>query len=168
MTKPTQKICTLLFLRRGDEILLAMKKRGFGAGHWNGAGGKIEPGETIEQALIRECEEEIGVTPTEFDQVARHHFIFQGDTPDIVVHAFIAEKWQGEPKETEEMAPQWFKLHEIPYAQMWDDDKYWLPAVLAGDRLVTHFQFAADDKTVSAVAMKRIIPFDETQKGVKS
>jgi len=57
---------TLLFLIKDDQILLAMKKRGFGAGRFNGVGGKVEPGETIEQALIRESQEEINVTPIEF------------------------------------------------------------------------------------------------------
>ena len=40
------KLVTLLFLRRDGQILLAMKKRGFGEGKWNGVGGKVEPGET--------------------------------------------------------------------------------------------------------------------------
>jgi 8-oxo-dGTP pyrophosphatase MutT (NUDIX family) len=44
---------TLLFLHKPDEqkILLAMKKRGFGEGKWNGVGGKREPGESIEGAV---------------------------------------------------------------------------------------------------------------------
>ncbi|MEJ0073651.1 MAG: NUDIX domain-containing protein [Candidatus Saccharibacteria bacterium] len=66
------KETTLLLLRRNDEVLLAMKKRGFGAGRWNGVGGKLDPGETVEQALVRECQEEIGVTPTEYHRVAEH------------------------------------------------------------------------------------------------
>jgi len=53
----TEKHLTLLFLIKEDQILLAMKKRGFGMGRFNGVGGKIEPGETIEQAMIRECQE---------------------------------------------------------------------------------------------------------------
>ncbi len=62
MNKVTKKY-SLLFLLREDEILLVMKKRGFGSGRWNGVGGKFESGETAEQATIRECQEEIGVTP---------------------------------------------------------------------------------------------------------
>ena len=65
---------TLLFLRRNDEILLAMKKRSFGKGNWNGVGGKLDTGETIKQAMIRETEEEIGVTPTAYKQMAQIAF----------------------------------------------------------------------------------------------
>ena len=47
------KILTLAFVRRHGEILLGFKKRGFGAGKWNGFGGKVEAGETIEDAAKR-------------------------------------------------------------------------------------------------------------------
>lgn len=48
-----KKLYTLAFLRRESEILLGYKKRGFGKGKWNGFGGKVDPGETIEHAAIR-------------------------------------------------------------------------------------------------------------------
>ena len=47
------KVLTLVFIRRQGEILLGYKKRGFGAGKWNGFGGKVEAGETIEEAAER-------------------------------------------------------------------------------------------------------------------
>ena len=43
-----------MFAKKKDKVLLAMKKRGFGAGKWNGVGGKVKDGETIKQAAIRE------------------------------------------------------------------------------------------------------------------
>ncbi|HET8709384.1 MAG TPA: 8-oxo-dGTP diphosphatase [Candidatus Saccharimonadales bacterium] len=140
------KVCTLLFLLKDDEILLAMKKRGFGEGRWNGVGGKIEPGETEEQALVRECQEEIGVTPLEYEKVATHDFKFPDGTTDMQVHAYLSRKWRGTPVETEEMAPQWFKTADIPYDDMWQDDIVWLPLVLRGKKLHTTFTFdEADD-----------------------
>lgn len=149
----TEKQCTLLFLRRDNSILLAMKKRGFGAGRYNGVGGKIEPGETIEQAMVRECQEEIDVTPTHFWKVAEHDFIQdQGDKPwRMYVHAYMCDEWEGEPRETEEMAPEWFELENIPYHNMWQDDEYWLPQVLAGNKLAGQFTFDEKDNMLTHV-----------------
>lgn len=144
---------TLLFLRREDEILLAMKKRRFGAGKWNGAGGKVEPGERYEQAAIRECEEEIGVTPLSLEKVGELHFF---GLPDVehYTHVYVAKKWQGEPCETEEMAPRWFKETEIPYGAMWPDDIYWIPLMLAGK----HFRGTAvvEDDELTACDIREV------------
>ncbi|MSR78755.1 MAG: NUDIX domain-containing protein [Candidatus Taylorbacteria bacterium] len=52
---------TLCFLVRNDEVLLAMKKRGFGYSEYNGVGGKVETDEPVKGATVREANEEIGV-----------------------------------------------------------------------------------------------------------
>lgn len=127
------KTVTLLFLRRDDEVLLAMKKRGFGQGKWNGVGGKVEPSESIDAATARECLEEINVTPTAPRLVGRLHFHELAD-PDFYhdCHIFVANDWKGDPAETEEMRPRWFHIDGVPYTQMWPDDAVWLPHLLLG------------------------------------
>lgn len=154
MTKETHPDIrrTLIFLKRDDEILIAMKKRGFGKDKWNGAGGKIEPGETIEQALVREAREEIGVIPMNYWQVAELDFLQDAETEDpwhMYVYAYMCDEWEGEPTESEEMAPKWFKIEDIPYADMWEDDQFWLPQVLGGEKVVGLFKFDANDKLIS-------------------
>jgi 8-oxo-dGTP pyrophosphatase MutT (NUDIX family) len=145
-----EKLLTLGFLRRDDEILLAMKKRGFGAGRWNGFGGKVEPGESIEAGLIREAQEEIRVTLTKIEKVAIHTFNLPYEHKEWTTHTYIATEWDGEPSESEEMTPKWFKMADIPYTEMWSDDKYWLPAVLLGDKLRTIFTFDNQDNLLNA------------------
>lgn len=146
------KTTTLLLLRRNDEVLLAMKKRGFGSGRWNGVGGKVEPNETVEQALIRECQEEIGVTPLSYRKVADHDFLLDAEGEDawhMYVHTYICDTWEGEPVETEEMAPRWFGVNNIPYDEMWQDDRFWMPNVFDGKLLKTTFTFDADENLLS-------------------
>ena len=141
------KELTLLFLRRDNEVLLAMKKRGFGEGRWNGVGGKLEQGETVEEALLREAQEEIGVTPTVYEQVADISFdeFFKGEPAQMHVHVFSCTKWEGEPQETEEMRPEWFSADSLPYESMWSDDPYWLPLVLEGKKIQARFVLDESD-----------------------
>ncbi len=136
------KDLTLIFLLQDKKVLLAMKKRGFGEGKWNGVGGKIEQGETVEQALIRETQEEIGVTPTVYQQVADITFdeLHENERKLMHVNVFTCTQWEGDPEESEEMRPEWFNFNEIPYNQMWSDDSFWLPQVLAGKKLIATFK----------------------------
>ncbi|HEX8762328.1 MAG TPA: NUDIX domain-containing protein [Candidatus Saccharimonadales bacterium] len=129
------KQVTLLFLRQNGHLLLALKKRGFGAGLWNGIGGKVEQGETPLQACVRECREEIGITPHDLHLVGRLRFFMPND-PQFEHDCFIytTEKWEGEPTESDEMRPQWFSAADIPYQMMWPADGLWLPHVLANEK----------------------------------
>jgi ADP-ribose pyrophosphatase YjhB (NUDIX family) len=142
------KLLTLLYLQRPGEVLLAMKKRGFGEGRWNGVGGKVELGETVRAAAIRECREEIGVTPLQPRLAGKLTFYDKAD-PDFCHHTviYVTERWQGEPGETEEMRPQWFAIDQIPYGQMWPDDGFWLPVLLEGKRF--EGTFTIDGNTVA-------------------
>jgi mutator protein MutT len=142
----TLRQATLCFPVRGNEVLLAMKKRGFGVNRWNGAGGKLKDNETIEEAMVRETEEEIMVTPTNYHQVAQLDFYF-AEKPEWnqKVFVYFASAWRGTPTETEEMAPQWFNQKTLPLDKMWSDDQYWLPRVLAGEKLEAEFLFGEND-----------------------
>ena len=134
---------TLCLLKKEDKILLAMKKRGFGEGKYNGVGGKIEKNETPEQAMIRETQEEILVTPIDYEKVGLIEFdeYYKGIKQKLAFHLYIVHKWNGTISETEEMKPQWFSINEIPYNKMFPDDKYWLPLVLKGKKIKAYFDF---------------------------
>ncbi|OGD71756.1 hypothetical protein A3A84_03225 [Candidatus Collierbacteria bacterium RIFCSPLOWO2_01_FULL_50_23] len=120
-----------------------MKKRGFAQGKWNGVGGKMDDKDkNIEETAIRETNEEIQVNPTSLKQVAVLNFFHLGKTDNNQqVTVYLTSKWEGEPTESEEMAPRWFKINEIPYDEMWEDDRFWLPKVLSGETVEADFLF---------------------------
>ncbi|KND48168.1 MAG: pyrophosphohydrolase [Parcubacteria bacterium C7867-006] len=142
---------TLIFLVNTDgnkitKVCLAMKKRGFGAGRWNGVGGKVESGETIEDAAKREAKEEIGVNIEIIKKVGEISFYFPHKTEwNQLVSIFFSDKWIGEPSESEEMRPEWFEIDKIPFDKMWPDDKFWLPIVLGGKLIKGSFTFLDGD-----------------------
>jgi len=137
---------TLCIVQQGDRVLLGMKKRGFGAGRWNGFGGKVEVGESIEEALQREMKEECGVSITDFTKQGVLDFSFEHTPGEILeVHIFRANSFEGELCETEEMKPQWFSVDDIPFTEMWPDDMHWIPLFLKGKEFTGHFHFGEGD-----------------------
>ena len=129
-------VCLLVRGNPPQEILLGLKKAGFATGKLNGIGGKVEPGETVTAAAIRELEEEIGIKAAEGDLEAVGHFTFVFSARpewNQTVHTFLLRSWRGEPRESDEMAPAWFSVNQIPFGRMWPDDSHWLPKVLAGE-----------------------------------
>lgn len=141
------KIVTLCFLIKENKICLGMKKRGFGAGKYNGIGGKVEKNETIENAAIRELKEEIGVFShaDSLERVGDLKFYFKNNSDwNQHMHIFFVKNWHGDPTESEEMRPKWYKYQEIPFDKMWEDDYHWLPKVLNGKKIKGEFYFNED------------------------
>lgn len=133
---------TLTFVCVGGQILLIRKKRGHGAGKINAPGGKIDPGETPLACAIRETREEVGVEALNPSLMAELKFVDQADA-QWLGYAFVARDFRGEPAETAEAEPFWAPLDQIPYDQMWEDDRIWLPKILAGQRIKAAFLFRA-------------------------
>jgi len=134
---------TLIFVVQAGKVLLIRKKRGLGAGKINGPGGKLEPGETSQQCAHREIKEELCIDVAESTNYGRLRFQFI-DGYSIDVQVFVAIDFNGAPSETEEAVPLWFDIADIPYDEMWADDRIWLPRVLAGERVDGCFLFDED------------------------
>lgn len=145
-----KKILTLCIIHQHPNVLLGMKKRGFGEGRWNGFGGKVQEGETIKKAAKREIQEEAGIMPHKIERVGILDFEFRGNPEVLEVHVFRGHDFDGEPKESDEMRPQWFHVDELPFDTMWPDDRYWFPLFLTGKKFRGKFLFENLDKILDS------------------
>ncbi len=137
-------ILTLAFLFRDNKILLAMKKRGFGSGKWNGYGGKLHENESPNEGIIREIKEEsnVDVIPDKLQEIGLIDFYFvDNEDWDQKVIVYRVDEFSGEPIETDEMMPKWFEYNDIPWNEMWVGDDQWLPKVIEKKNFIgeTHF-----------------------------
>ena len=135
-----------------EEILLGYKKAGFGAGKYTGFGGKVQFRETITEAAVREFTEETGIllniSCLQKVAILDFHFPYKHEW-DQTVHVFITRDLKMEAIESTEMIPSWFPVADIPYKQMWDDARYWLPQILKGDTFRANFYFQPDNSLVA-------------------
>ncbi len=124
---------TLCYPVVDGETLLIRKRRGLGEGNLVGAGGKAEAGETPAEAVRREVREELRVAPEGLRKVGVFEFHFGSADPDddsMHVHVFRADGVDGEPSATDEAVPQWVPVDDLPYDEMWVDDRIWLPHLI--------------------------------------
>lgn len=132
-----------------SRVLLGHKGRGLGQGRIVGPGGKVTPGETPKAAAVREVAEEVGivVAPSDLHHRATISYPFV-DRPENSQRSFVftSRQFQGEPSATDELDPKWYLLGEIPWDQMWDDAKRWLPRVFAGEFVEATFTIGPDDR----------------------
>ena len=136
-----KKIYTLCIPYKGSQILLGMKKRGFGVGRWNGFGGKVKDGEVIEEAAQREMQEESGIVVGVLEKVGIMDFEFEGNPETLEVHIFHVKNFTGDMVESEEMKPEGVNVNEIPFESMWPADKLWLPMFLEGKKFKGYVLF---------------------------
>ena len=155
MTSVPVTLCFLLRERAevGPEVLLGLKRTGFGTGKIVGLGGHVEAGETDAQAACREVLEEAGVVVLEEDllDAGTVEFIFPA-RPDwnMSTSLFTTRRWAGEPVESSEIIPEWFLVSGLPLERMWQDAEHWLPLALGGSVVDAVITLNGDNETVAS------------------
>lgn len=170
-------VCVVYILRErtgATEVLLGYKRTGLGLGRVVGIGGKVEPGETVQDAAVREVREEteLEIDAADLELVGVFDYLFPtAPAWSQRSHVFVCRQATGTPVETDEIVPAWFAVDDIPFDRMWDDARRWLPGVLRGGRAGSTFTFGDDRATVVAEvpgvpAAARLIPGDENTRMV--
>jgi 8-oxo-dGTP pyrophosphatase MutT (NUDIX family) len=135
------KVMTLLIVVQGQRVLLGEKKRGFGAGFWNGFGGKVDAGESVDEAALRELREEAGIEAVDTTRRGLLTFVYDDQSRPMEVHVYHASRFTGVPVETEEMRPKWWDVEDLPFERMWPDDEIWYPLFLSDRRFAGTVHF---------------------------
>ena len=144
----------LCYIEQDDRYLMlhrTKKANDINAGKWLGVGGKLEPGETPEEALVREVKEETGLTLTSYTRRGLVTFVSGAYTEYLFL--FTADKFEGSLIECEEGILQWVEKCDILSLPLWEGDAAFLSLLTEdapyfslklcydGDRLISAAEF---------------------------
>jgi 8-oxo-dGTP diphosphatase len=152
MVKELADQCVLVYPKRA-KVRLARHKRGPFKGKLSGYGGDIEENDgSPRAAACREFEQESTATIRQLDDLQYLGVVyFYRKGRCITCFVYTVEKWEGELKETEEMGqPVSYSLRALPFHEMTEGDRHWLPQLLQGDKAEYHV-YHNDDWTFDRV-----------------
>jgi 8-oxo-dGTP diphosphatase len=118
MQEQIAKTAGALFISRDGKVLLGLRapSKKVWPCHWDAIGGRVEQGESVEDALVREAQEEVGVTPTRFRLIATVRERQPEIYGDMLHHVYAVTRWQGgEPANVcdEHTELKWFSVSEM-------------------------------------------------------
>ena len=149
MSHKEVKSMSQIMIFNGPKLLLGMKKRGLGCGRWDGFGGKLEIGESMDTCAIRETKEECGLKMEKFEKFGHMTLNFIDKPVVFDIHIYKCTAYSGEIIESEEMRPQWFEQKDIPYSSMWPSDVLWYPYLLSNKKFKAEFLYEGYDTLIN-------------------
>ena len=139
-----------ILLKKKPDVIL-------GEGRWNGVWDKLQQNESPETGAVRKVLEETGLkifVPVE--KGILYFYYGKRYQVDLITHVFFVDTFSGLIKSAGEGDLHWFKIEEIPYEEMWPDNKHWFPMLFDGKKFEGRFYY--DEK------MKKILDFNLREK----
>lgn len=143
----------LVYVFRDHHVLLGRHLRGIGKGRWNGLGGKCAVKESAKEAAVRECTEEVGIK-VKLNQPLGRILYHHPRIGDWRVTIFRTEEFVGQPRGGDEMMPRWFSVEQLPYREMWDNNRAWLHHVIRHHHFEGEVWLDAQDHLVRHTIMQ--------------
>lgn len=121
---------TVCFLVKEEEVLLILIEYSPNNRKWTGIGGIVDEGESLEDTIIREAQEEsyLQIEKNSLREVAELNY------DNLQLYVFLSDEWSGELKAKESSLKEfrWFHKKKLPFSEMHEDNDKWLPQVLDG------------------------------------
>jgi 8-oxo-dGTP diphosphatase len=141
------KLATLCYVKENGRTLMIhriKKANDIHEGKWNGLGGKLEPGESPEQCVIREVHEESGL---EIESPCYHGLLVFADfkTEDWYVFVFTATRFRGSQIDSAEGRLEWVRDEELLSLPLWPSDRIFFPWLAAGKVFSARFQYHGEE-----------------------
>jgi 8-oxo-dGTP diphosphatase len=124
------KLATLCYLRKNDQTLMihrVKKRNDIHQGKWNGLGGKLEPGESPEDCVRREVEEESGLLVKKMWLKGFLSFPGFANDEDWYAFVFVIPDYEGQLIESAEGDLKWVDNSELLQLNLWEGDRVFLP-----------------------------------------
>jgi 8-oxo-dGTP diphosphatase len=124
------KLATLCYVKADGQTLMIhriKKKNDMHQGKWNGLGGKLNPGESPEECVIREVREESGLIITNPQLKGILTFPAFANDEDWYAFVFVAHEYNGQLIDSEEGNLQWVADEELLNLDLWEGDRVFIP-----------------------------------------
>jgi 8-oxo-dGTP diphosphatase len=129
--KPVLLVSACALIDADNRVLIAQRPAGKKlAGLWEFPGGKLEPGETPEDCLVRELREELDITTWKSCLAPLSFASHEYDDFHLLMPLFVCRKWEGMPHSKEHQAIKWVRAHNLRDYPMPPADEPLIPALI--------------------------------------
>ncbi len=141
-------VCHLI--KNGGNLLLIKAEEGLNKGKWNAPSGEILKGETPAKSAMRNVFQQTGVYVSKVNYHGTVRLFLNGKNEySHRLHIFSTKLFSGDLKPNIKGEARWFNFSDIPYYEMWADDRYWTNLVLQGKEFEADFFFDEKNEKIT-------------------